>query len=83
MDRFREAMHSPVLMNAVYWAFLLAVAAHVTPYVLLMLLVVPGFVSGDRVSVTEGSTTVDIESKSGSLDEAHVRQAVREARNDE
>jgi len=65
LSKFREAMNSPVLLNIVYWSFLLAVAVHVSPMVLFILLLLPGFVSDDSVTVTSGSTTFEINAERG------------------
>lgn len=79
----REFFNAPLPINLVYWAFLLVAAVEVSPMILFILLVLPGFVSRDRVTVTEGPTTVEIEAKSGSVNERHIRQAVKETRENE
>lgn len=83
MNNLRDALNSPVLMNLLYWSFLAIIAIKVSPVILWILIILPGFVSDDRVIVTEGSTTVDIEAERGTLDESDIRSAVKEAKNGE
>lgn len=78
----REALNSPVPLNIVYWSFLGLMAVYVNPAVLLIMLLLPCFVSSDRVTITHGETTVEIEADGEHLSERTIRRAVEEAKNE-
>jgi len=75
----KDLFDSPVVMNLLYWSFLGLMAVHISPFVLAILIVLPGFVSSPEVVVEEDGTRVTVQAD-GSVEQYHIKQAIREAR---
>lgn len=70
---------SPVVMNALYWTFLGLMAIYINPMVLLILILLPGFISSPQVQVEEDGTKVTVKAD-GSVEQYHIKQAIQEVR---
>lgn len=70
---------SPLVMNALYWTFLGLMAIYISPMVLLILILLPGFISSPQVQVEEDGTKVTVKADD-SIEQYHIKQAIQEAR---
>lgn len=74
----REWFHSPLPMNIVYWTFIGLMAIYISPMVLAILVLLPGFSSSPEVEVERNGQTVRVRG-SGEMSERQLRAAVKEA----
>lgn len=74
----RKWLHSPLPMNVVYYTFIGLMAFFVSPYILALLVVAPGFSSSPEVEVERNGATVTVRG-SGNMSKREIRTAVREA----
>lgn len=70
-----------ILVNVAYWSFIGLVALHITPWILAVLLLLPGFSSSPKVEVECGGTTVRMSGRDV-MDRRTIRRLIKEAQND-